>query len=54
MVAGIQAKLAVGQPGDRYEQEANRVADAVIRMPEPRVQRQEEPEGEEEEFLQTK
>lgn len=31
----IQAKLKVGQPGDRYEQEADHVADAVMRMPEP-------------------
>jgi hypothetical protein len=31
----IQAKLTVGQPGDVYEEEANRVADAVMRMPEP-------------------
>ena len=40
VVTGIQAKLAVGQPGDKYEQEADRVADAVMRMPEPQVQRQ--------------
>jgi len=37
VAAGIQAKLAVGQPGDKYEQEADRVADAVMRMPEPQV-----------------
>ena len=30
---GIQAKLAIGQPGDRYEQEADRVAEQVMRMP---------------------
>ena len=48
----LQAKLRIGQPGDRYEQEADRVADAVMRMPEPGVQRQEEPE--EEEMLQAK
>jgi hypothetical protein len=53
VVAGIQAKLAVGQPGDVYEQEAERVADAVMRMPESEVQRQIEPE-EEEELIQTK
>lgn len=29
----IQAKLSVSQPGDRFEQEADRVADAVMRMP---------------------
>ncbi len=33
----IQAKLTVGQPGDVYEEEADRVADAVMRMPEPSV-----------------
>jgi len=36
----IQFKLAVGQPGDRYEQEADRIADRVMRMPEPGLQRQ--------------
>ena len=50
----IQTKLIIGQPNDRYEQEADRVADAVMRMPEPGVQRQVEPEEEEEETLQSK
>ena len=45
----LQAKLRIGPPGDVYEQEADRVADAVMRMPEPGVQRQVEPEEEEEE-----
>ena len=40
----LQAKLRIGQPGDIYEQEADRVADAVMRMPEPGVQRQVESE----------
>ena len=31
----IQTKLTVNQPGDRYEQEADRGADAVMRMPDP-------------------
>ncbi len=31
----LQRKLTVNQPGDRYEHEADRVADAVMRMPEP-------------------
>ncbi|KAF5424757.1 hypothetical protein C5S42_12550 [Candidatus Methanomarinus sp.] len=44
----LQVKLRIGQPGDKYEQEADRVADAVMRMPEPGVQRQVEPEEEEE------
>ena len=30
VVTGIQAKLVVGQPGDKYEQEADRVADDVV------------------------
>ncbi|MDB4582355.1 DUF4157 domain-containing protein [Draconibacterium sp.] len=32
---GIQTKLTIGQPNDKYEQEADRVADQVMRMPEP-------------------
>jgi hypothetical protein len=48
----LQTKLKIGQPGDMYEQEADRVADVVMRMPEPEVQRQVEPE--EEETLQSK
>jgi hypothetical protein len=36
--SGFQAKLAVNQPGDQYEQEADRVADQVMRMTSP-VQR---------------
>jgi len=35
----IQAKLKIGQPGDKYEQEADRVADQVMSMPEPQIQR---------------
>jgi len=50
----LQAKLRIGQPGDVYEQEADRVADEVMRMPEPGVQRQVGPEEEEEEMLQAK
>ena len=45
----LQAKLTIGQPNDNYEQEADRVAE-VMRMPEPKVQRQVEPEEEEEEL----
>lgn len=37
---GIQPKLKIGAPNDKYEQEADRVADQVMRMPEPKVQRQ--------------
>jgi len=31
----IQPKLTIGAPNDKYEQEADRVADQVMRMPEP-------------------
>jgi hypothetical protein len=31
----IQAKLKISQPGDMYEQEADRVAEEVMRMPDP-------------------
>jgi outer membrane protein OmpA-like peptidoglycan-associated protein len=51
MAAGIQAKLRVGLPGDCYEQEADQVADEVMRMPEPQVMRQVDPEEEEEEEI---
>ena len=34
----LQAKVNVGIPNDAYEQEANRVADTVLRMPEARLQ----------------
>ena len=47
----IQAKLKIGPPDDEYEREADRVADQVMSMPEPKVQREDE---EEEEELQTK
>lgn len=50
----IQTKLKIGQPGDIYEQEADRIAEQVMRMPEPQVQRQPEEEEEEEEELQAK
>src|SRR6516164_8861300 len=33
--ARIQPKLTINQPGDEYEQEADRVAEQVMRMPEP-------------------
>jgi hypothetical protein len=46
----IQAKLAVNAPGDEYEQEADRVAGEVMRM--PAVQRAElEDEDEEPDFM---
>ena len=60
----VQPKLRIGAPDDRFEHEADRVADQVMRMPEPAVQRtcaeceeeqlQRQPLEEEEEVLQTK
>ena len=29
----LQAKLRINQPGDRFEREADRMADVVMRMP---------------------
>jgi len=37
--SAIQTKLAINQPGDEYEQEADRVSEQVMRMPEPQLQR---------------
>lgn len=34
----IQARLKIGKPGDIYEREADSVADAVMKMPEPAIQ----------------
>jgi hypothetical protein len=45
--------LKISQPNDKYEQEADRVADEVMRMPEPKVQRQVKP-GDEKESIQRK
>lgn len=39
MAMGVQAKLAVSSSDDPSEREADRIADNVIRMPVPRVQR---------------
>lgn len=39
VTGAIQTKLAINKPGDEYEQEADRVAAQVMRMPEPRLQR---------------
>lgn len=35
----IQTKLTIGPPDDPYEQEADRVADQVMRMPDPAIRR---------------
>jgi hypothetical protein len=44
----VQAKLKIGAPSDKYEQEADRVAEAVMRMPERELMGPLEEEGEEE------
>lgn len=49
---GAQAKLTIGQPNDKYEQEADRIADQVMAMPDTRLQRQ--PLKEKNEEIQTK
>ncbi len=36
--AGIQTKLTIGEPGDRYEREADQTAAQVMRMPDPHVE----------------
>ncbi len=36
----LQPKLNIGRPGDKYEREADRVAEQVMRMPGPGIQRQ--------------
>ena len=33
----VQAKLTVNEPGDKYEQEADRIAEQVMAMPDPRL-----------------
>ncbi len=35
----VQPKLTIGAPNDKYEQEADRVADRVMRMPAPATHR---------------
>jgi hypothetical protein len=34
----LQAKLTLSRPDDTYEQEADRVAEQIVRMPEPTLQ----------------
>ena len=41
--AKVQTKLTIGKPGDKYEQEADKVSDQVMNMSQP-VQRQEQGE----------
>ncbi|MDV3353861.1 DUF4157 domain-containing protein [Leptothoe sp. LEGE 181152] len=50
----IQPKLKIGGPNDKYEQEADRIADQVMRMPEPQIQRQVDLEEADEDIVQAK
>jgi Domain of unknown function (DUF4157) len=50
----LQTKLRISEPGDVYEQEADRIADQIMQMPNPSPQRQVEPEEENEEIVQRK
>ena len=51
----IQTKLTINQPGDRYEQEADWVAEQIIRMPDPVLQRKcSKCDDQEDEVLQAK
>jgi hypothetical protein len=52
----IRAKLKISQPNDKYEQEADRVAEQLMRMPEPQVQHhpEEEEKKKEEGSIRTK
>ena len=46
----IQAKLTVGTPGDKYEQEADKVAASVMTMPDEAIKQQSPPQEEKEEI----
>jgi hypothetical protein len=48
----IQPKLQMSEPGDAFEQEADQIADRVMRMPEPTIQHHMEPDEEEEGMIQ--
>jgi Domain of unknown function (DUF4157) len=52
-LSGVQTKLTVGAPGDKYEQEADAMASQVMSMPDSAVQREVAPE-ETDEQVQTK
>ena len=46
-IESVQAKLTIGKPNDKYEQEADKIAEQVMNAPQP-VQRQDLPEQDEE------
>jgi len=50
----VQLKLRIGAPGDKYEQKADRIAAAVMRMPESKVQSEAVPEEETKTLIQSK
>jgi hypothetical protein len=50
----LQAKLKIGQPNDIYEQEADRVAEQVMRMSDPVLQKCSKCGPDKRKFLQTK
>ena len=50
----VQTKLMVGPPGDRFEQEADRVADEVVKSPSPAAAQSVQRAGADEEEVQTK
>ncbi|MGC5328354.1 DUF4157 domain-containing protein [Brevibacillus sp. SYSU BS000544] len=50
----IQAKLKINRPGDMFEQEADRVADMVMRMPEPLLPDRQEVSGQARTSIQRK
>lgn len=51
---GVQAKLTIGQPNDPYEQEADRVAEQVMSMPDSATHQPVQREAMPEEEIQTK
>lgn len=52
--SALQAKLRISQPDDIYEQEADRVAEQIMRMPDPALQRRCSKCDDDEKVLQTK
>lgn len=50
----VQTKLRIGAPGDRYEREADRVADQVMRMPDRPAQRRDSNANAGDELVQAK
>jgi hypothetical protein len=50
----LQMKLAVNKPGDKFEQEADKMADKVMRMPSPALPRDEKIQRQADEKLRRK